>query len=188
MLKFSESGKMRYKVTKAYDGFVVSDVLFGICIVVVLAVVGSLLYVGLQSKTASAPGVKQPSPSNSSSAGSYAVLSPATVPSKTPECNLPITYSSDGNLGSLTCSGGELNVTAWEALAALEPQVMTLGYSATISQIQSALCADATDSNSDANTTSSSVIEGSTYQISALYYGWNFSPNPDVILNNGNCQ
>jgi len=62
---------------------------------------------------------------------------------------------------------------------------MSLGYGATVAQIQPALCADANASDSDANTKNGSIVEATVYQISALYYGWNFSTNPAAILNGG---
>lgn len=124
---------------------------------------------------------------SSSTSNPYAVLSPATVPSKTAECNQAISFSSNGDSGPVQCSNGDLNATEWNSLSALEPTVMTLGYSATIPQIQSALCSDANASDSDANTKNSNVIEQTVYQISALYYGWNFSSNPTSILTDGGC-
>jgi hypothetical protein len=122
-----------------------------------------------------------------SSKNVYAVLAPATVPSKTAECSTPITYNSNGTSGPLTCSNGNLNVLEWNALSALEPKVMSLGYSATSAQVQAALCSDANDSASDESTTDSNLIESITYQISAAYYGWNFNPSPTSVLSTSSC-
>jgi len=121
------------------------------------------------------------------STNAYAILSPATVPSKVPECSQQLTYASDGDSSPIQCADGDLNVLEWNALATLEPSVMTLGYSATASEVQSALCKDASDSNSDANTSAANVIEATTYQITALYYGWNFTSDPSAVLSNGGC-
>jgi hypothetical protein len=115
------------------------------------------------------------------------VLSPATVAPKIAECSQKLTYASNGDSSPIQCSNGDLNVLEWNALSALEPSVMTLGYNATESQVESALCSDAGDSDSDANTNASNIIETTTYQISALYYGWNFSSNPAAELSNGTC-
>jgi hypothetical protein len=129
----------------------------------------------------------RPSESNNSATGTdattntaYAVLSPATVPSKTAECTEAISFSSNGDSGPITCSDGNLNVTEWNGLAALEPTVMTLGYGATSAQIQSALCADV-------RANISNPIEVTTYQIAALYYGWDFNPSPTSVITNGTC-
>jgi len=118
-------------------------------------------------------------PTNQGS-NAYGVLSPATVPSKTAECTQQISFSGNGNSGPITCNTGGLNVTEWNSLAALEPKVMTLGYTATTAQIQSALCADVHENISNA-------IEETNYQIAALYYGWNFSSNPNAVITNGTC-
>ena len=110
--------------------------------------------------TSSAPATNATSP--------YATLSPATVASKAAECNQ-------------TCPNGDLNVDEWNVLAALEPSVFVLGYGASAAQVQAALCADV-----GANV--SNPIEATVYQIAALYYGWNFTSNPSVVLTNGTCK
>ncbi len=127
------------------------------------------------------------STTSSPSSNAYAILSPATVPPKVPECSTQIAYDSNGNSGPITCPNGALNVLEWNALAALEPKVMSLGYTASESQVAATLCADASDSNSDATTRDSAIIETTTYQISALYYGWSFSTNPSAVLSNSQC-
>jgi hypothetical protein len=100
----------------------------------------------------------------------YAVLTPATVPSKTPECSQQLIYASNGN-----------------PLSALELKVMTLGYSATPSQVQSELCVDANAADADSSVSASNAIEESAYQISAMYYGWSFTAHPNLVLSNGVC-
>lgn len=124
---------------------------------------------------------------NASKSNQFALLAPATVASKTAECTQVITYNSNGTSGPIACSNGNLNVTEWNALAALEPKVMSLGYSPSLSQVESAICSDASDSASDESTTDSNLIESVTYQISAMYYGWNFSPSPTSVLSNSSC-
>lgn len=118
--------------------------------------------------------------SQSQSTNNYTVLSPATVPPKVAECSQSISFSSNGTSGPLQCSNGNLNVTEWESLAALEPQIMSLGYNVTTSQAESALC-------SDVHKNISNAIEQINFQISSLYYGWSFQSNPTVVLTNGNC-
>ena len=108
------------------------------------------------------------------------MLSPATVPSKTAECSQSVTYASNGVPGPVQCSNGELNSTEWNALAALEPSILKLGSNVNAGQVQSALC-------NDVATNISNPIELTVYQIARLYYGWNFSNNPSVVLTNGTC-
>jgi hypothetical protein len=117
----------------------------------------------------------------------FAVLSPATVASKVAECQQAITYASSGSPSPLQCSNGYINVTAWQALSALEPTVMSLGYGASESQVQTAICADANAADEDSSASTSNAIEGSVYQISKLYYGWNFGSDPSAVLTNGTC-
>ncbi|HUC87569.1 MAG TPA: hypothetical protein VMR95_00265 [Candidatus Binatia bacterium] len=123
--------------------------------------------------TSSAPATNATSP--------YATLSPATVASKAAECNQTVAFSSNGDSGPVTCPNGDLNVDEWNVLAALEPSVFVLGYGASAAQVQAALCADV-----GANV--SNPIEATVYQIAALYYGWNFTSNPSVVLTNGTCK
>jgi hypothetical protein len=166
-------------------GFASLEAVFGVLVVIALVLTGYFILHD-SSKTATpvtAPNKAVTTPSTSTNA--YAVLSPATVPSKVAECSTPITFASNGNSGPITCANGGLNITEWNALAALEATVMSLGYGATVTQIQPALCADANASDSDANTKNGSIVEATVYQISALYYGWNFSTNPAAILNGG---
>jgi hypothetical protein len=117
----------------------------------------------------------------------YSVLAPATVPSKVAECDQSLSYGSDGNPSPVKCLNGSLNVLEWNALATLEPRVMSLGNSATSAQVQSDICSDANAADADSSVSASNAFEESVYQISALYYGWNFSSDPSVVLSNGAC-
>jgi len=112
------------------------------------------------------------------------ILKPALVPSRVAFCSSPLSYSSSGDPSPVQCSNGALNVLAWQSLSALEPKVMTLGYSPTVSQLDQALCLDANDADVDSSANIAEPIEASIYQISALYYGWNFNVNiPNVLAN-----
>lgn len=175
------------KKSKNPDNSGLTQGLIGFFSVVLLAVVGYLVFHASAQSTRTNTTSGNNQSSTVVSSNPYAVLSPATVASKTAECTTPITYASNGDSSPVTCSNGDLNVTEWNALATLEPKVMSLGPSATEAQVQSALCSDATDSASDANTSNSNAIEATTYTISALYYGWNFASNPSVVLTNGTC-
>lgn len=110
----------------------------------------------------------------------YKILSPATVPPKVPECSQPISFSSNGNSGPVSCANGYLNTKEWHALVGLEPKIMTLGYGPTAAQVQSTLCADV-------HANISNPIEETAYRISSLYYGWHFSSDPSIVIQNGTC-
>ena len=50
---------------------------------------------------------------------------------------------------------------------------MSLGYSPTQSDVESAVCSDITAAASDSAPGADNAIETAVFQISALYYGWN---------------
>lgn len=160
-----------------------------IVVAIILGLFGFFLYnnskqkylYNVSSQQSSSTAASSSSSPNQTTSVSYTTLSPAQVPSKVAECSQTVTYSSNGNSGPVQCSNGDLNVQEWTALAALEPTVMKLGYSATSSQVQSALCNDVSENISN-------PIEETVYQISSLYYGWHFSSNPEADITNGTCQ
>lgn len=169
------------------NGFAGLELLFALLVLVALGLVGYFVLHDLHATAkpvAYTPTTAKPAVT-AAPTSSYAVLPPATVPSKTAECSQPITFASNGTSGPVQCANGDLNATEWNALSALEPGVMSLGYSPTAAQVQTALCSDANASNSDANTKNSSLVEATVYQISALYYGWAFSPSPTSVLSGG---
>lgn len=179
------------RLQRRVSGFSTIEVIFVLLIVLALGLVGYFILHKHSLLTKNTPPSNasntSPSTTTTSKTDPYAVLSPATLPSKTAECSQPLTFDSSGNSGPVQCSNGELNILEWNALSALEPTVMTLGYSPTIAQVQSDLCSDANASSSDANTKNSYVVEATVYQISALYYGWSFSTNPTSVLTNNGC-
>ena len=177
---------MKHKLHSTTAGFVLYEAILALGILIIVGLTGYFIFHNLHVTAKTVPASTSKATSTSS-ANSYAVLSPATVASKVPECAAPISFQSNGNSGPVQCSNGDLNTTEWNALAALEPSVMSLGYGATASQIQTALCNDANASSSDANTKNSSVVEATVYQITAMYYGWNFASNPSAVLSNGTC-
>lgn len=168
---------------KQSNGFAMIESLIVACVVVVCVLGLHLIlthhHTDNHPANSTATNTQQTSVGTSGSS-SYAVLSPATVPSKVAECDQNITFTSNGNSSPIQCANGDLNVTEWNALSALEPKVMTLGYKATAAQVQAALCSDV-----DANV--SNPIELTVYHITSLYYGWHFSTNPSVVITNGTC-
>jgi hypothetical protein len=111
-------------------------------------------------------------------------LSPASVAPKVAECNQAISYSSSGVPAPLQCSNGYLNAEAWNALSAQEPKVMTLGYGPSQSDVQSAICGDISAAASDSAPGADNAIETSAFQISALYYGWDFAGSASSYIAN----
>ncbi len=173
------------------EGFSTLEIVVAIFVFIILLSIAHLLLHHKPSKTPSSSTSNSvtnqtttptPAPRNP-----YSTLSLANVPSKTPECTAALTYGSNGDPQPVQCPNGDLNVTEWNALAALEPTVMTLGYGASEAQVQTAICNDANAADEDSSASSSNAIEVSVYQISALYYGWDFSSNPSVVLTNGSC-
>jgi len=167
------------KLNQNNSGFSAVEIAFVLVILIGLCLSGYLLFNNTH-KTNNQATSGSSATSTSSSTSPYAVLSPATVASKTAECSQQLVFSSNGDSGPVTCTNGDLNITEWDGLAALEPSIMTLGYTATVAQVESALCADV-------RANISNPIEVTNYQISALYYGWNFSSNPSVVITNGSC-
>jgi prepilin-type N-terminal cleavage/methylation domain-containing protein len=187
MLKVMNTNK-----TDQEKGFTFVELLFGLVIIALIIFMIYIIFVRhtsvkntSTSATSSSTGSSPSGKSNSTSP--YAVLAPATVDSKVTECDQPITYGTNGSPTPIQCSNGNLNATAWNALSALEPTVMSLGYSATSAQVQTAICNDANAADEDSSANTSNAIEMTVYQISSLYYGWNFSSNPSVVLTNGTC-
>jgi hypothetical protein len=169
------------KLQNKTSGFTIFEVI--IIIVAIIALLFTVHFVTHRHATTSTStsSTNSTTSSTTSTTNQYAVLSPATVPSKVPECSQTLTFSSTGDPGPITCANNDINILAWQALAALEPKVMTLGYSAASSQVQTTLCADVS-----ANV--SNTIEETSYQISYLYYGWNFTADPSVVLANDTCK
>lgn len=161
-------------------GFGITELLIAVAILAII-VVGGLLVYKHENKAPAGQSHTVNAQTTSVANSAYAVLSPATVPSKTMECSLGITYAGNGVPGPVQCSNGDLNSTEWNALAALEPSVLMLGYNVNASQVQTALC-------NDVSANISNPIELTVYQIASLYYGWNFSSNPSVVLTNGTCN
>lgn len=97
--------------------------------------------------------------------GAFAVLAPATVPSKIAECHQSLGQGSDGAVGPLFCANGRLNATAWAAYARLagsNDPILKLGRHATLPHIKKALCTPQPGSN---------PIGSDEYALAKAYYG-----------------
>jgi len=147
-----------------------------------LLAIGYLLDVTLLSHPSVSNPVRTVAVSNSSPTTASDVLKPATVPSRVALCSETLSYAANGDPSPIQCSNGALNTLAWQSLSALEPKIMTLGYSPSITQVDNALCLDANDADVDSSSNIAEPIEASIYQITSLYYGWNFNINIPSVL------
>jgi hypothetical protein len=78
------------------------------------------------------------------------------------------------------CANLQINVLAWKYFAAHKPRVMALDPNASAQAVESAICADMSNSTIP--------IETSAYQIAAIYYRWIFGAiNPADVLTTGGC-
>lgn len=151
---------------------------------IVMLTIGYIVYLQVH-KSYSPVNSVQDNTRTSSISSSYKVLSPATVPPKVSECSASLIYLSSGNPSPLQCPNGELNIQAWNALAATEPTVMKLGYTPTKAQVSTAICADANAANQFQSANVTAPIETSAYQIASIYYGWHFSINASGMIKSG---
>lgn len=157
---------------------IVSYIFLGCLLIIFLIFIGSIIFSHKANKSDS---IHQDKVIKSQSyTNTKAVLAPATVPPKVYECNQPISFNSDGSSGPISCPNGDINVTEWNALAALEPKILTLGYNASENQIEETLC-------SDVRANISNPIEKVNYQIASLYYGWQFNNDPTNVLGSAGC-
>jgi hypothetical protein len=120
----------------------------------------------------------------SSSAGnqsSQMALSPAGVPPKIGLCRQQLQIGANGNAGPIKCGDGRLNQLAWEYFAKLNLNVMAVGPNVLPDQVLRVMCSDVTSGGS------TRVIEITAYNLSALYYGWNFGISPLDEFLTGNC-
>jgi hypothetical protein len=101
-------------------------------------------------------------------------LVPATVAPVVDECTHQLFTAVDGTVGPLTCPGNKINTLAWQYYAKFNPLIMTLGRFATEGQVANTYCYDLKNS-----TIGTLPKEDEAYQISALYYGWQFALAPD---------
>jgi hypothetical protein len=87
-------------------------------------------------------------------------------------CQLRLTTTADGNYTPTLCRGGAINVLAWRAYVGIAPSVMSLSRSATLLDVEQAMCRDG-KSRHDTNP----ELEYA-YRLSAAYYGWKFGVAP----------
>src|ERR1700691_5550518 len=96
------------------NGFGAVEIAFVLVVIIGLCLSGYFLFSSENKTTTNNSSSTQPNSSNSTSGNSqYAVLSPATVPSKTAECSQQISFSSNGDSGPVTCGSGGLNILEW---------------------------------------------------------------------------
>jgi hypothetical protein len=118
---------------------------------------------------------------STSNALSGIILAPANVPPRVGLCSKQLLIGADGNAGPISCSNGELNQLAWQYFAKGNLDVMALGSDAVPDQVLRAMCSDVQSGGS------TRVIEVTAYNISVLYYGWNFGVSPSQEFLAGDC-
>ena len=96
------------------------------------------------------------------------ILSPQKTPPVSDECSEAPAYSADGNATPLICPNGGVNAQVWSIYASNNLLVMTLGPSASASQVYSAMCTDS------ASRHTTYPIESNAEQLVSHYNGWSF--------------
>ncbi len=117
-----------------------------------------------------------PKPLPVGTAVSRQVLAPAKVLPIAHLCSYKLTTTADGNFTPTFCRGGAINVQAWRAYVQIGRNVMSLSRSATLLQVEKAMCRD----GKYLHATRPELIYA--YQISAAYYGWKFGTAPIAYL------
>ena len=118
-----------------------------------------------------------PKPLPVGTAVSRQVLAPAKGLPIAHLCSYKLTTTADGNFTPTFCRGGAINVLAWRAYAPLGVNVMSLDRTATIKDVQTALCRDLNKSNH-----ATRPEEINAYSLAAAYYGWSFGTDPTTSL------
>jgi hypothetical protein len=96
-------------------------------------------------------------------------------------CSSPVQRYQDGNAGPLFCLSGAIVVDAWTYFAPADPHVLSVGRGATLTAVESAICADGAIDHA------TSVMELSGYQLAAAYYGWNLQFDFEQFQLHGTC-
>ena len=97
------------------------------------------------------------------------VLAPATELPIVALCSYKVYPTADGNFTPLFCRSGALNAVAWKAYVQIGPHVMSLGRSATLVQVETAMCRDGKYLHATAP-------EGwYSYEVSSAYHGWKYA-------------
>lgn len=161
------------------SGAAITPLLIAAVCFLVVVTVGYSVYSRTAASSQASQSLQLKPSTNNTNQNNYSILKPATVPSKTAECSQTLSYASNGNPTPVQCSNGQLNILDWQAISALEPTVLKLGYSPTAVQVKAAICKDGNDANLDSSASISAPLEANAYQLASLYYGWHF--NIDVI-------
>jgi hypothetical protein len=104
------------------------------------------------------------------------VLAPATTLPIARLCQYRVTYTADGNFLPVVCWGGAVNVLAWRIYVRIGPHVMSLSRSATVLEVEKAMCRDR-------KYTHATLLESEyAYGISSAYYGWKFGAAPVTFM------
>jgi hypothetical protein len=96
-------------------------------------------------------------------------------------CSASLQLYQDGNAGPLFCRSGAIIVDAWTYFAPADPHVLSVGRGATLTAVESAICADGAINHA------TNPMEESGYQLAAAYYGWNFAFDIVQFQQRGTC-
>jgi hypothetical protein len=120
------------------------------------------------------------SPSSSSSPSKSARLAPAPSLPIAAECSIHLVTSVDGNVSSLLCPDGGVNVRAWRTYATNNLLVMVQPRGASEYQVVQAFCSDLAAGHTTL------PIEQSAEELATHYNGWSFGG--DSAATNPNCS
>ncbi len=109
------------------------------------------------------------------------VLPPASVLPAGSLCSAPLQRYADGNAGPLFCVGGAIVVDTWTYFAPVDPHVLSVGRGATLTAVESAICADGAINHA------TYPMEQSGYQLAAAYYGCTFAFDIEQFQQYGTC-
>jgi beta-glucosidase-like glycosyl hydrolase len=100
-----------------------------------------------------------------------------------PEACGEITHYADGNAGPVLCADGRANLAADRWFRSLKPQlaVLDLAPSASLAEVERAMCTDKTVSHM------TNPIESSAYELRAAEAGWAYGNAPELWLVSQRC-
>lgn len=97
-----------------------------------------------------------------------------------PLCRTPTHPTQNGDVLPVFCHGGAINVTVWMIYTHVKPGLMQLGRSATLQQVDAAICV--------AHPGATTGQQESIYAMASAYNGWHFGSEPVKHFLAGQCQ
>jgi Tfp pilus assembly protein PilV len=101
------------KLGSSDSGFAFLEALIALVAFVAVLLIGFYVFhIDHHTASANTTGSSKATTTKKSTTNLYAILSPATVPPKVPECSQSLTYTGNGNSGPIQCADGALNILA----------------------------------------------------------------------------